>query len=111
MPQPLSPARTSSLSQAMADTADCLARVDALLAHPDFTLRNPNKMRSLVGAFAGNLRRFHAADGAGYRWLADRILEVALSPAPAFSTRSPAGGVVVPGRDVGGLTPVKQAGV
>ena len=60
----------------MADTAHCLARVDALLAHPDFSLRNPNKLRSLVGVFGGNLRRFHAADGVGYRWLADSILEV-----------------------------------
>jgi hypothetical protein len=44
--------------------------------HPDFSLRNPNKARALVNAFAGNLCRFHAADGAGYHWLADRILEV-----------------------------------
>ena len=42
--------------QAMADTADCLSRAEALPTHPDFTLKNPNKMRSLVGAFAGNLR-------------------------------------------------------
>ena len=40
----------------MADTADCLSRAEALPTHPDFTLKNPNKMRSLVGAFAGNLR-------------------------------------------------------
>jgi hypothetical protein len=60
----------------MADTDDCLKRVDGLLAHADFSLKNPNKMRSLVVAFAGNLRRFHAADGSGYQWLADRILEV-----------------------------------
>ena len=60
----------------MADTDDCLSRVDKLLAHPDFSLKNPNKVGALVGVFAGNLRRFHAADGAGYRWLADRILEV-----------------------------------
>ena len=60
----------------MADTADCLSRVTSLLSHPDFTLKNPNKLGSLVGVFAGNLRWFHAADGSGYRWLADRILEV-----------------------------------
>ena len=64
----------------MADTADCLARVDALLAHPDFTLKNPNKVGALIGVFAGNLRRFHVADGAGYCWLADRILEVFVRP-------------------------------
>ena len=60
----------------MADTDDCLKRVDGLLAHADFSIKNPNKVGALVGAFAGNLRRFHAADGSGYRWLADSILEV-----------------------------------
>ena len=65
----------------MADTDDCLKRVDGLLAHADFSIKNPNKVGALVGAFAGNLRRFHAADGSGYRWLADRILEVTYCPA------------------------------
>jgi aminopeptidase N len=60
----------------MADTDDCLTRVNGLLSHPDFSIKNPNKVGALVGVFAGNLRRFHAADGSGYRWLADRILEV-----------------------------------
>lgn len=64
------------LSQAGADTLECLERVNALLAHPEFSLKNPNKSRALIGAFSANLRRFHAADGAGYRWLADRILQV-----------------------------------
>ena len=45
--------------------------------HPDFSLRNPNRVRSLIGAFCtGNPVRFHAADGAGYRFLADRVLEL-----------------------------------
>ena len=50
------------------------------MAHPDFTLKNPNKVGALIGVFAGNLRRFHVADGAGYCWLADRILEVFVRP-------------------------------
>jgi aminopeptidase N len=51
--------------------------VIGLLQHPDFSLRNPNRVRSLVGAFASaNPARFHAADGSGYRFLADRILEL-----------------------------------
>ncbi|PVZ13651.1 MULTISPECIES: aminopeptidase N [unclassified Pseudomonas] len=54
-----------------------LARVKALMQHPAFTLRNPNKVRALIGAFAGqNLVNFHAADGTGYRFLADIILEL-----------------------------------
>ncbi|RBH33163.1 aminopeptidase N, partial [Pseudomonas sp. MWU13-2860] len=37
---------------------------------------NPNKVRSLLGAFGANLHHFHAGDGSGYRFLADRILEL-----------------------------------
>ena len=58
------------------DSPDTLERVNALLVHPDFSLKNPNKSRALIGSFAGNMRHFHDADGSGYRWLADRILEV-----------------------------------
>ncbi|HEY5862945.1 MAG TPA: aminopeptidase N [Casimicrobiaceae bacterium] len=54
--------------------ADTLARVRALLAHPRFNARNPNRVRALVGAFAlGNFARFHAADGAGYAFAADQV--------------------------------------
>ncbi|MBD3728638.1 MAG: aminopeptidase N [Sphingomonadales bacterium] len=55
-----------------------LAHVMALAEHPDFTLRNPNRVRSLYMAFAGNPAAFHAADGQGYRIVADLIL--ALDP-------------------------------
>ena len=41
--------------------------VRALMHHPFFDMKNPNRVRSLIGAFAGNHLRFHAADGAGYR--------------------------------------------
>jgi aminopeptidase N len=54
-----------------------LARVKALMQHPAFTMKNPNKVRALVGAFAGqNLVNFHAADGSGYRFLADLVIEL-----------------------------------
>jgi aminopeptidase N len=63
--------------QASSTRADTLRRVQSLLAHPAYDGRNPNRVRSLVGAFcAGNPVRFHAADGAGYRFLADRVLEL-----------------------------------
>ncbi|MBB4004233.1 aminopeptidase N [Aurantimonas endophytica] len=53
---------------------DIVAR---LLDHPKFTLRNPNRVRALVGTFAGgNQLAFHRADGAGYRFVADRIAEL-----------------------------------
>ncbi|HEX8574592.1 MAG TPA: aminopeptidase N [Allosphingosinicella sp.] len=62
--------------QAIATRADTLDQVEALSRHPDFTLANPNRMRSLVGAFAANQRAFHDASGRGYRFLADMVLAV-----------------------------------
>jgi aminopeptidase N len=63
--------------QAMSKRADTLQRVLELMEHPAFSIRNPNKVRALVGAFcSGNPHRFHAADGSGYAFLADRVLEL-----------------------------------
>jgi len=63
--------------QATSARPETLLRVAALLVHPAYDSRNPNRVRSLVGAFcAGNPLRFHAADGTGYRFLADRVLEL-----------------------------------
>jgi aminopeptidase N len=54
-----------------------LQRVQQLMEHPAFNIKNPNKVRALVGAFAGqNLINFHAADGSGYRFLADLVIEL-----------------------------------
>ncbi|MCF6783192.1 MULTISPECIES: aminopeptidase N [Pseudomonadaceae] len=59
-----------------------LERVQTLMQHPAFTLKNPNKVRALIGAFAGqNLVNFHRADGAGYRFLADQVIALnAMNP-------------------------------
>jgi len=63
--------------QAQSQAADTLARVRGLLRHADFEIRNPNRVRSLIGAFAvGNPVRFHAADGGGYQLLADLVIEL-----------------------------------
>jgi aminopeptidase N len=68
--------------QATSSRADTLAAVQALALHPDFDLRNPNRVRSLVGAFAaGNPVQFHAASGEGYRFLAEMV--IALDPVNA----------------------------
>ena len=58
------------------------ARVQQLLAHPDFDIKNPNRVRSVIGTFAqGNPVRFHAADGAGYALVAEQIVTLdALNP-------------------------------
>ena len=57
---------------------EVLAHVGALASHPDFTLTNPNRVRSLYMAFTGTPQGFHAASGEGYRLIADLIL--ALDP-------------------------------
>jgi aminopeptidase N len=62
--------------QALSTRADTPAAVQALARHPDFTIANPNRMRSLAGAFAVNQRAFHDLAGGGYRFLADMILSV-----------------------------------
>ncbi|WP_417837491.1 aminopeptidase N [Thalassospira tepidiphila] len=63
--------------QAMSSRDDTLARVKDLMSHPAFTMRNPNKVRALIGAFAmGNPRHFHAKDGSGYEFYADRLIEL-----------------------------------
>jgi aminopeptidase N len=55
-----------------------LEHVEALAEHPDFMLKNPNRVRSLYMPFTGTAQGFHAASGEGYRTIADLIL--ALDP-------------------------------
>jgi aminopeptidase N len=60
--------------QARAGAPDTLARVQYLTKHSDFDLKNPNRVRALIGAFASNQARFHEKSGAGYALLADTII-------------------------------------
>ncbi len=61
--------------QAAAPLPDTLAQVQALMHHPAFDLRNPNKVRALIGTFAlRNPSVFHAVDGSGYDFIADQVL-------------------------------------
>ncbi|MCW7752619.1 aminopeptidase N [Desulfobotulus sp. H1] len=63
--------------QALSRRENTLARVEELMGHPLFSMKNPNKVRALIGAFAsGNPFRFHRKDGAGYAFLAERVLEL-----------------------------------
>jgi len=68
-----------------------LERVQQLMTHSAFTLKNPNKVRALIGAFANqNLINFHRADGAGYRFLADQVIALnALNPQIASRLLAP----------------------
>ncbi|QAY77402.1 aminopeptidase N [Sphingosinicella sp. BN140058] len=78
--------------QALSTRDDVLDAVEALAAHPDFTLSNPNRMRALVGAFAANQRAFHDPSGRGYAFLADMILAVdRLNPQTAARLVPPLG--------------------
>ena len=77
--------------QAACALPGALQRVEQLMQHPAFTLKNPNKVRALIGAFAGqNLLGFHQADGSGYRFLADQVIVLnALNPQIASRLLSP----------------------
>jgi aminopeptidase N len=67
--------------QAMARTVD-VAGIRALMRHPAFTLKNPNRARSLIFSFCnGNPSRFHAVDGSGYMYWAEQVIALnAINP-------------------------------
>ncbi|MGZ5044558.1 MAG: aminopeptidase N, partial [Methylobacter sp.] len=79
--------------QASSSMPDTFATVQSLMRHPAFDLKNPNRVRSLIGAFSqSNPLHFHAANGQGYQFLADQII--------ALNTLNPQ----VASRMVGALT-------
>ncbi len=54
-----------------------LARVQGLMSHPAFDVRNPNKLRAVIGSFVNqSLVNFHEKSGEGYAFLADRVIEL-----------------------------------
>lgn len=63
--------------QACCQRPGTLGRVRQLLEHSAFDLRNPNKVRAVIGAFCGqNAVNFHQLDGAGYQFLADHVIQL-----------------------------------
>jgi aminopeptidase N len=62
--------------EASAPLADGLERVARLLEHPRYDPMAPNSVRAVLGGLAGNAPVFHAADGSGYRFLAQQIAAV-----------------------------------
>ena len=63
--------------QATSRQPNLVPRIRMLMQHEGFTLKNPNRVRALIGAFVtGNPARFHAPDGSGYQLLADVVLEL-----------------------------------
>jgi aminopeptidase N len=69
-------------AQAQSPRDETLDEVKALCHHPLFKITTPNKVRALIGTFAmANPLQFNRADGAGYDFLADKVLEIdALNP-------------------------------
>ncbi|NML11788.1 aminopeptidase N [Sphingobium sp. AR-3-1] len=79
-------------TQAFALHPDTVELVARLSQHKDFTLANPNRVRSLFGAFAGNQWGFHHKSGKGYRLLADCIIALdRLNPQTAAKLVPPLG--------------------
>jgi len=79
-------------AQALSMRGDVVDEVERLAQHPDFTMTNPNRLRSLVGAFAANQRGFHHASGRGYRFLGGMILAAdKLNPQTAAKLVPPLG--------------------
>ena len=79
-------------TQAFASYPDTVDLVEELARHPDFTLANPNRVRSLFGAFAGNQWAFHHRSGKGYKLVADCIIALdKLNPQTAARLVPPLG--------------------
>jgi aminopeptidase N len=79
-------------TQAFSTHRDTVAAVRALALHPDYSLNNPNRVRSLAGSFAVNQPQFHTSGGDGYRFLADTIIALdAINPQVAAKQVPPLG--------------------
>ncbi|MCK5542426.1 MAG: aminopeptidase N [Desulfobacterales bacterium] len=81
--------------QAVSSRSDSLANMNKLVAHPDFSIKNPNKVRSLIGSFAMfNPVKFHQQDGKGYEFVGNQVKildkinpQIASMIAAAFNNR------------------------
>ena len=60
--------------EASAPLPDGLQRVERLLEHPRYDPAAPNSVRAVLGGLAANPVVFHAADGRGYRFLAEQLI-------------------------------------
>lgn len=79
-------------TQALGTGEGVIDEVLGLARHADFNLGNPNRARSLIGAFAVNQRAFHDASGRGYRFLADQLIALdAINPQTAAKLVPPLG--------------------
>lgn len=77
--------------QALANYENALSDIQALTTHTSFDTSNPNRLRSVYGAFASsNPGQFHTADGSGHQWIADAVIAIdARNPQVAARLVSP----------------------
>ncbi|MEE9254483.1 MAG: DUF3458 domain-containing protein, partial [Pseudomonadales bacterium] len=77
-------------AQAGSQRAGALDRVKVLKSHPAFDIKNPNKVRAVIGAFSRNAIHFHARDGSGYEFLTDEVIALnGVNPQMAASVLMP----------------------
>ncbi|WP_373818207.1 aminopeptidase N [Glaesserella sp.] len=63
--------------QATRPDDNVLEIVQSLLEHRSFNMKNPNRLRALIGSFVNhNPKAFHAIDGSGYRFLVDMLTQL-----------------------------------
>jgi aminopeptidase N len=62
--------------QAVSSHPKTFATVQKLMSHPDFQIKNPNRVYSLIGGFGNNLSQFHRPDQDAYAFMADRVIEI-----------------------------------
>ncbi len=68
-------------AQASSYAGDSLAQIMTLFDHADYSLQNPNRARSLLGSLIANSSAFHDPSGAGYEFVASKIIELdAINP-------------------------------
>ena len=77
--------------QASCPLPGTLDQVKTLMSHEAFDIKVPNRMRAVIGQFAAaNMMNFHAADGGGYVFLADQVIELnAINPQMAARILAP----------------------
>jgi len=63
--------------ESMSSISGRIERLEQLMQHPAFDPKNPNKLRVVLGAFmSGNPVRFYAADGSGFEFIADCLIDI-----------------------------------
>ena len=77
--------------QATSALPDTLSNVKSLMTHASFSIKTPNRVRALIGAFcSANQLRFHAKDGSGYTFLSDQVAQLnAINPQIAARLLTP----------------------